>query len=350
MGPIATAQYKAAIIGCGRIASDFDDDPLMVKSYGISTHAGAYVDNPHIDLVAAADVSDDKLAKFGTRWGVGKLYKDYKELLAKENIDILSICTWNTTHLEILEEAAKRKVKAIFCEKPLSNSLANADQMVKVARECGIPLFINHRRRWDDLYLKVRDYIKQGHLGQIQQVSCYYTSGVANTCSHLFDTLRMLFGEVKTVCAWVKNDANTNDPDMDGYLILENGTTVTVQALDARHYSLFEFDIYGTNGRLRIEDNGFKTTYWPLRDNVQIPGFKALFKDNSPIEFVPKAIMVNAAQNIVDCLSAKAKPAGSGEDGVKSLEIICAFHASVKNGNTPVHLPLQQRDISIVSK
>ena len=38
-------KYRAAIIGCGRIASDFDDDPLMVKSYGISTHAGAYTEN-----------------------------------------------------------------------------------------------------------------------------------------------------------------------------------------------------------------------------------------------------------------------------------------------------------------
>ena len=42
------AKYRAAIIGCGRIAGEFDDDPCMVKNYGISTHAGAYKDNPDI--------------------------------------------------------------------------------------------------------------------------------------------------------------------------------------------------------------------------------------------------------------------------------------------------------------
>ena len=345
-----TAKYKAAIIGCGRIASDFDNDPFMVKNYGISTHAGAYVDNPSIELVAAADISDQKLAQFGKRWGVSRLYKDYRELLNKENVDILSICTWNTTHLEILEEAAKKKVKAIFCEKPLSNSLKNADKMLEIINAHHMVLMINHRRRWDDIYIKIREYIKQGSLGHIQQVSCYYTSGIANTCSHLFDVLRMLFGEVKTVSAWYKGDPHKDDPDMDGYLVLDNGATVTLQSLDARYYSLFEFDIYGTKGRLRIEDNGFKTTYWQLRDNVPMPGHKALVMEHSPVEINKKAIMKNAAQNIVECLSGKTVPAATGMDGVRSLEIICAFHLSAKEGNKPMGLPLKHRDMEIKSK
>jgi predicted dehydrogenase len=343
------SKYKAAIIGCGRIASDFDDDPSMIKNYGISTHAGAYVDNPNIDLIAAADISSEKLNKFGKRWNVSRLYGDYRELLKKEKLDILSICTWNTTHLEILEEAAKYKIKAVFCEKPLSNSLDNADRMVKITDENGIFLFINHRRRWDDLYVKLKKYIQEEQLGQIQQVSCYYTSGLANTCSHLFDVLRMLFGEVRTVNAWYKGDTVKDDPDMDGYLVMESGATITIQSLDFRYYSLFELDIYGTKGRLRIEDNGFKVSYWQLREGSEIPGFKALIKESDPVDILPKAIMKNAAENIVNCLDSKDLPAANGIDGIKSLEIICAFHVSAKE-KQPVRLPLQQRDITIKSK
>ncbi len=343
-------KYNAAIIGCGRIASDFDDDPKMLKSYGISTHAGAYIDNPNIELVAAADISDKQLDKFSKRWRVHRLYKDYKELLKKEEIDILSICTWNTTHLEILEEAAKNNVKAVFCEKPISNSLENADRMVEIAQKHNIALLVDHRRRWDVLYEKIREYIKAGHLGDIQQVSCYYTSGIANTCSHLFDVLRMFFGEISRVCAWNKNDLNKDDPDMDGYIIFENGATATLQSLDARYYSLFEFDIYGTEGRLRIEDNGFKVSYWEKRDSTESLGYTALFQSDSPIRITQKAIMKNAVENMVECISSEAAPAGSGIDGVKSLEIICAFHASAKNGNRPVDLPLKGRDVTIISK
>lgn len=343
-------KYTAAIIGCGRIASGFDDDPLMRKNYGISTHAGGYVDNPNIELIAAADINEEQLNKFGKRWGVHRLYTDYRELLKNEEIAILSICTWNTTHLEILEEAAKRNVKAIFCEKPLSNSLENADRMVKIASDHNIALFVNHRRRWDDLYEKIRDHINEGRMGKIQQVSCYYTSGIANTCSHLFDVLRMLFGEIQRVCAWHKNDFNKDDPDMDGYIIFQNGVTATLQSLDAHYYSLFEFDIYGSTGRLRIEDNGFKISYWSVRDSSESLGYRALFRDDIPVEVSQKNIMKNAVQNIVECLSLEAVPACTGIDGVKSLEIICAFHASAMSGNMPIDLPLKRRDVAIKSK
>jgi predicted dehydrogenase len=343
-------KYNAAIVGCGRIASDFDDDPLMRKNYGISTHAGGYVDNPNIELIAAADISGEKLKKFGKRWGVYRLYTDYRELLKNEEIAILSICTWNTAHLEILEEAAKRNVKAIFCEKPLSNSLENADRMMKIVSDHNIALFVNHRRRWDGLYEKIREHIKEGHMGSIQQVSCYYTSGIANTCSHLFDVLRMLFGEIKSVCAWHKNDFNKDDPDMDGYIIFQNGVTATLQSLDARYYSLFEFDIYGTVGRLRIEDNGFKISYWSVRDSSESRGYRTLLRDDVPVEVSQKNIMKNAVQNIVECLSSEAVPACTGIDGVKSLEIICAFHASATAGNMPIDLPLKRRDMTIKSK
>jgi len=343
-------KYTAAIIGCGRIASDFDDDPLMRKNYGISTHAGAYVDNPNIELIAAADILDDKLSKFGRRWGVRRLYTDYRELLRQEEIDILSICTWNTTHLEILEEAVKSGVKAIFCEKPISNSLETADRMVNIANDHDIVLAVNHRRRWDDLYERISDYIHKGGMGTIQQVSCYYTSGIANTCSHLFDVLRMLFGELATIGAWYKGDSSKDDPDIDGYMVFDNGVTATLQSLDAHYYSLFEFDIYGTEGRLRIEDNGFKVSYWKMRDSTESLGYRALFPEDAPVQVSQKAIMKKAVQNIVECLSSGAKPACSGIDGIKSLEIICAFHLSAGGGNKPINLPLKRRDIAIKSK
>ena len=343
-------KYNAAIIGCGRSASDFDDDPLMRKNYGISTHAGAYADNPNIELIAAADTSAEQLNKFGKRWNVHRLYKDYRELLKNEEIDILSICTWNTTHLEILEEAAKRNVKAIFCEKPISNSLDDADKMVEIAEERDIFLLVNHSRRWDKVYQDIRDLIKANELGDIQQVSCYYTAGIANSCSHLFDVLRMFFGDVESVSGWYNKDLTKDDPNMDGYLKFQNGVRATLQSLNVKDYTLFEFDIYGTKGRLRISDNGFKVKYWEARESKKYLGYKELFVGDAPVRVTQKTIMRNAVQNIVECLSSEAMPACTGIDGVKSLEIICAFHASAMRGNMPIDLPLKRRDMMIKSK
>lgn len=342
--------YNAAIIGCGRIASEFDDDPLLRKTYGICSHAGGYRDNKNITLIASADISKEKLTKFGNRWGVSKLYTDYRELLKKEDIDILSICTWNTTHLEILEEAVKSNVKAVFCEKPISNSLENADRMVEIAKENSVILLVNHSRRWDKLYQDISDYIKTGRLGDIQQVSCYYTAGIANTCSHLFDVLRLFFGDVKSVCSWIKDESSIDDPNMDGYIKFQNGTTVTLQSLDAKNYTLFEFDIYGSKGRLRIQDNGFKLSYWAAKESKKYLGYKELFEETPSIKVAKKTIMKNAVQNIVNCLSSNALPHCTGEDGVKTLEIICAFHLSAKEGNKTISLPLDKRNLLIKSK
>ena len=54
-------KYKAAIIGCGRIGSEFDDDTMLTNHFGISSHAGAYNENSEIELVAAADISNQQL-------------------------------------------------------------------------------------------------------------------------------------------------------------------------------------------------------------------------------------------------------------------------------------------------
>jgi len=322
----------------------------MSKSYGIASHAGGYTDNPNIDLIAAADISAKKLNKFGKRWGISNLYNNYKNLLKKEKIDILSICTWNSTHLEILEKAAKNGVKAIFCEKPISNSLRNADKMLKIANDHGVVLLINHSRRWDKLYQDISDYIKEGKLGDIQQASCYYTAGIANTCSHLFDVLRMLFGDVVNVCSWYKDDIKKDDPNMDGYLKFPNGVTVTLQSLDVNYYTLFEIDIYGTKGRLRIQDNGFKVSYWESKESIKYLGYNELFEGAPPVNVLQKTIMKNAVQNIVDTLDSNAIPACTGEDGVKALEIICAFHLSARESNKTVSVPLSKRNLMIKSK
>ena len=342
--------YKAAIIGCGRIASDFDDDPMMVKTFGIASHAGGYADNPNVELVAASDISEEKLNKFGRRWNVKNLYSDYKEMLEKEEIDILSICTWNSTHLNILEIAAKNNVKAVWCEKPISNSLDSAKGMIEIAEQNNIILAINHSRRWDTLYRDITRFINQGELGDIQQVSCYYTGGLANTCSHLFDVLRMFLGDVEGVSSWINDDATKDDPNMDGYLRFKNGAAATLQSVTLQSFLIFEFDIYGTNGRLRIQDNGFNLSYWRAKESPKYKRFNELYEESAPFEIYPKTMIKGAVQDIVECLQTGRKPACTGDDGYKSLEMICAFQFSVNEGNKYISLPLKNKNLIIKSK
>ena len=76
MGKIA--KYRVGIIGCGRIASILEDDPLRLKP---CTHAGAFHLHPKTEIVSACDINKERLTSFGKRWGIKRLYKDFNEML-----------------------------------------------------------------------------------------------------------------------------------------------------------------------------------------------------------------------------------------------------------------------------
>ena len=113
--------YNAAIIGCGRIGGMMDDDPKRKK---IMTHAASYAHCPDVRLAAASDIDRTRLDSFGKRWQVEYLYTDYTDMLEKEDIDILSICTHSDSHHEIIKKALECNdgIKAVFCEKQIGRA------------------------------------------------------------------------------------------------------------------------------------------------------------------------------------------------------------------------------------
>jgi len=342
-------KYRAGIVGCGRIGSEFDDDPLRKT---VSTHAGAYTVNNDIDLVAASDLDSKRLAKCGKRWGIPSLYPDYREMLKEQKLDILSVCTWNSTHLDIVREAVSSGVKAIFCEKPIADSLNHADEMIKVCKENGVILQVDHQRRFDRTHQEIRDFLQTGRLGRIQQVTFYYTAGIANTGSHMFDLLRFFFGDVEWVQAVDSSNQSPNpkDPDFDGVLRFKNGVSCTVQACDVRDFLIFEMACIGTEGRLNITRSGFGVEYYGVKESELFSGYKELFPAALPFHAdSSRNFMVNAVIHLVKCLKEGRQPVSSGEDGRSALELICAFHESAKLDGLKVSLPLHDSQISIQS-
>ena len=122
-------QYRAALVGCSRMGAFIDNEvvgtPHHVPPY---SHAAGYEACDRTDLVAGTDLRPDVLEVFGERYGVGKdhLYTDYKELIAKEQPDILSIATQPEHRADIAIYAAEHGVKALYCEKALCASLPEA--------------------------------------------------------------------------------------------------------------------------------------------------------------------------------------------------------------------------------
>lgn len=342
-------KFRAAIIGCGRIGSEFDDDP---KRKTITSHAGGYSNNPDIELVAVADLDEQKLEKCKKRWNVPNIYTDYKEMLEKENLDILSICTWSSTHHTFVLEAVKHGVKAIFCEKPISDSLENAEKMVNECKQNNVLLFVDHGRRFDSFHRQIREFVKNEKLGKIQQAHFYYVAGIANSGSHMLDLLRYFLGDVEWVSGVYSSNKSPNekDPNIDAMIKFKNGTMAVIQACDVKSFMVFEPELIGTKGRLRIVHCGFNVEYYEVKESHRFSGYNEPYPVKLDLVEPEGKFMENAITHIVDVLNNKESNVSSGDDGYKSLELINAMLESAEQDGKRIIFPLEKKDRKIDSR
>ena len=151
-------------------------DTLRVGIVGLGIgrhHLRAYQQIPGIEIVAVADTDPRRLEEFGAANNIPNLYEDYKPLVARDDLDIVNVCTPNFLHAPVAI-AALESGKHVLCEKPLASTLADAEAMVATAVHTGRALDVtfNHRQRADVQALKT--YIDQGGLGKIYHAKAWW--------------------------------------------------------------------------------------------------------------------------------------------------------------------------------
>lgn len=330
-------KYKAAVIGCGKIGLFTEQDPKRIKP---ATHAGAFASNPRTDLVAVCDIDEEKL-KIGRSLFPGVLTYDSCEKMFEEvKPDIVSIATHVDSHRPLVELAAEHHVKAIICEKPIAPDIEDAKAMIDTCVKFGSMLFVNHLRRFDPLLRRAAWEVRQGKIGEISQVSCYYTNGIMNTGTHLIDLLRMFLGECREVRAMENTPTShlAGDINLNGMMKFDNGATITFQSLEVKDYTIFDLYFYGRRGVLHITRFGFEVEWTGIRDSVDFDGYKDLDILRSQKEGGPRSFMAPVAEHVVACLDGKESPCSRGEDGLKALEVLLALKQSAEADGKKIKL------------
>lgn len=346
--------YRVGIIGCGQIASIFEDDAWREHP---CTHAGAYNAVKETEIVAVADRNKDRLYAFSKRWGVKSIYKDYNEMLEKEELDIVSVTANTAMHCEITIKAAKSGVKAIFCEKPIATCLEEADEMIKACDKEHVKLSVNHTRRWDPYYQKAKELINKGEIGDLTSITGYFTSGLLIMGTHLFDMFRFFSSDVKWVVANTEAAENANghqkmDLSGSGFMHFKNGVIGSVIGSSKKQYIIFEIDIHGTQGRIHIRDNGRNFELWtPDKERKHIDY-------NTPNELVLEQFpqverrngMIAAVEDVIRAIEEDGGAMCTGRDGRAALELALAFHKSAREEGGKVSLPLKDKNLRIISR
>jgi len=151
----ADGKARIGIIGCGGIAR--------------GSHGPGYVrlqEAGRCELVACCDVVPDVAAAFGRDFGVPRVFTDYRELLAVDELDAVSIATPPFAHRDTTVDALLAG-KHVLCEKPMAMNVAEAEEMLAAARRSGRVLTIGHGSRFAPEALAIKRRIDAGDLGDI---------------------------------------------------------------------------------------------------------------------------------------------------------------------------------------
>lgn len=326
-------KFKAAIIGLGNIGFRFNLDPLRK---GVWSHAAAYDTCKKTELCGAVEVDREKTDRFIQYYKSRvPVFRSVKELMSFTHPDIVSICTPTNTHFDILKTLMEYPVRAILCEKPIAGSVKDAKEMVGLCAEKGVALAINHTRRWDVNYIYARDAVRNGDIGKVGAVQALYSGQVFNIGTHLVDTISMIIGKDAENVSCLSHDLSNSDPDVSGWILFGDNVRCSVLATGKRDNLMFEIDVIGDDGRIRISENGEKIEKFLFVKSKRYSGYKELHQ-------VPVARMnsndrfVKAIDDIVSVISGKKDRANcSGLDGLAALSLCVAMRASAKDSGKP---------------
>lgn len=142
---------------------------------GLARHA--HRPQEGVNLVAAADISDQALKNFKERYGSDVfLTNDYRELLDRDDIDAVFICTPDWYHEEQAIAALSRG-KGVYLEKPMAISIEGCDRILKCAQDNGAKLYLGHNMRHMKFTQKMKELIDEGAIGEVKAVWCRHFVG-----------------------------------------------------------------------------------------------------------------------------------------------------------------------------
>lgn len=345
---ISGRKIKIAVVGCGRISKNHFDSIDKYKD--------------QLELAAICDVNPEVLAEHCKKYKV-PAYSDLNEMLSKEALDLVSLCTPSGIHPDQTVLAAKHQVNVIT-EKPMATRWNDGMRMVKACDEAGVRLFVVKQNRRNTTLQLLKRAVTEKRFGKIHMVNlnvfwtrpqAYYDQGSGwrgtwefdggafmNQASHYVDLLDWLIGPVEKVQAMMSTvrDIEVEDTgvlnikwrngalgsmcvtmltypqNLEGSItILGERGSVRVGGVAVNEIQLWQFD------EARDYDQEIQTANY---DTTSIYGF------GHPLYY----------KNVIDVLRGSAETETDGREGLKSLEIIIAAYLSARDGRT-VSLPLE---------
>ena len=120
---------------------------------------------PDVEVAAVADIDPDRVGRVAHEFGVAKSYRDYREMLDSERLELVTICTMPVHHAAMTVAAFSRGAH-VLCEKPLAMNTAEGVAMVEAARRAGKFLAVGFNMRFMPNAMAIQSFIRGGRFGR----------------------------------------------------------------------------------------------------------------------------------------------------------------------------------------
>ncbi|MBD3726923.1 MAG: Gfo/Idh/MocA family oxidoreductase [Moraxella osloensis] len=331
---------KFALLGCGRIAKRHSE----LLGHGQIENA---------KLVAVCDIVEEKAKKIGEQFGV-PYFTDMNEMLAKTDMDVVSVLTESGYHAKHVIEIAKHK-KHIVVEKPMALTLDDADAMIKACDEAGVKLFVVKQNRFNVPVVKTREALEAGRFGKLVlgtvrvrwcRPQSYYDQDpwrgtwaldggvLTNQASHHVDLLEWMMGEVESVHA-MSTTALANIEAEDTAIVnlrFRNGALGIIEATTAVRPKDLEGSLSVLGEKGTVEIGGFAVNQMKVWNFTEEQEGDADVMEKYSVN--PPNVYGFGHQayydHVVDSILNNTKHLVDGLQGRKSLELINAIYESIE--------------------
>lgn len=344
---------KIGIIGVGSISE---------------LHINAYLKNKNVELYAFCDINEERLQQMAEKYNVKHTFTDMDDMLALEELDAVSVCTWNSAHAPCTI-AALNAGKHVLCEKPMSVSAEDAEAMKEAAEKNNKLLMIGFVRRYGNDCKILKEFIDTDYLGDLYYAKATYLRRKGNPGGwfgdksrsgggplidlgvHVIDLVRYLMGNPKPVSVYgatfhklgdrknIKGkqfyqsaSATENDicdvEDLASAMIrFDNGAVLSIEASFSLHINKNEgkIELFGTKGGAML--NPELEIYNELNDYLSNISFDA----ETALSF--DGLFENEINHFVSCLTEGTACISPAEDGIDIMKILDAIYESARIGH-----------------
>jgi UDP-N-acetyl-2-amino-2-deoxyglucuronate dehydrogenase len=337
---------RFGLIGCGRVAP---------------RHAESIASLPGAQLVAVADIRDNRAARFAAQYAAAPC-TDYRRLLDRQDIDVVSICTPSGLHAQMTVDAL-RAGKHVIVEKPIALSLEDAARMIETSRVAGRKLCVVLQNRYNAPMQDLRHVIDSGSLGRLLLGNAtvrwyrpqeYYEDewhgtwamdggALMNQSIHHIDALQWLMGRPETVYALTGTLAHKMEAEDVGVAAIRfaGGSLGTVEGSTLTYPENLEGSvaIFGERGSAKVGGTALnRKVIWKVAGELEHER-EVLMRDQVDPPSVYGTSHRAVVGDMLAAIHADRQPSTNGPEARKSLALVLAMYESARTG-----LPVSMTD------